>query len=35
VPTVFLNGLAILGPFLVAPKHSISGLSSCFFKSIP
>jgi len=26
VPTIFLSGLAILGPFSVAPKRSINGL---------
>jgi hypothetical protein len=35
VPTISFNGLAILTPFFVAPKRSISGLSSCFFKAIP
>jgi len=35
VPTIFLNRLAMLGVFFVAPKRSISGLSSCFFKAIP
>jgi len=31
VPTSF-NGLAILGPFFVAPKRSISRISAYFFK---
>ena len=35
VPTIFLNGLAILSPLFVTPKRSISGLSSCFPKSFP
>jgi hypothetical protein len=35
VPTISFNRLAILGPFSVAPKRSISGLSSCFFEFIP
>jgi hypothetical protein len=35
VPTIFFNRLAILDPFFVAPKRSINGLSSCFFKSLP
>jgi hypothetical protein len=35
VPTISFNALAILGPFFVAPKRSINGLSPCFFKSIP
>jgi len=34
VPTISFNWLAILSPFSVAPKRSISGLSVCFFKSI-
>ena len=32
VPTISFNGLAILAPFFVAPKRSISGLSSWFFE---
>ena len=32
MPTISFNALASLGPFSVAPKRSISGLSSWFFE---